>query len=391
MRQPGSGLTTSAAALCHDAAVPLAATLDVTPLLGARTGVGRYVDRLTVALSEIAANHPEKGLSLRGTAFTVRGAHGLPDLLPDGIDVVRRAVPARVLQSCWARSELPPVELLAGRCDVFHATNFVLPPTRRAAGVVTVHDLAFVRHPETVTAAVRRYQKLVPRSLRRARIVLCPAEATADAVAEYYRLDRSRVIATPLGVDQSWQSVEPIDEAARVRLALPERYVLFLGAREPRKGLPTLLAGHAFAQAADDRVPPLVLAGPAGWGDGVPPTKGVVLAGWLDDADLPRIVAGAQALLLMSVEEGFGLPLLEALACGTPVVASDLPVHREVAGPHGTYVPVGDADALAAALIAVAEQPRQRQAVEARRQWASGWTWERCALATLAAYEAAAE
>lgn len=371
--------------LCQDAAVPLRITVDATPLLGTRTGVGRYVDRLVHAL----ADDPAVELTL--TAFTARGAGALPTVAPSGVRVRHRPVPARALQALWSHLPFPPVELLAGRCDVVHGTNFVLPPAARAAGVVTVHDLAYVRHPETVSPASLRYRSLVPRAVRRAALVLCPSRATAQDVAAHYRLPPERVLATPLGVDPQWADPPELTAAARHRLGLPERYLLFVGTREPRKQLPALLAAHAAARSQDADVPPLVLAGPAGWGAAARLPPGVVLAGWLDDDDdLRAVVGAAQALVLFSRYEGFGLPLLEALAGGTPVVASDLPVHREVTGGHARLVPVEDVDALAQALLETSLAGPDDDAARQRRDWAARWTWQECARRTVAAYRLAA-
>jgi glycosyltransferase involved in cell wall biosynthesis len=357
--------------------------VDGTPLLGRRTGVGRYVDGLLTALAR-CQSHPD----VRLTAFTVRGAGQLPRY--PGIPVTHRPVPARLLQQLWTHTEVPPVEWLAGRCDVFHATNFVLPPTRRAAGVVMVHDLTYALHADTVTPAVRRYRTLVPRSVRRARVVVCPARATADDVSQYFGLDPARVVVTPHGVDRSWLEARPPGLDQRAQLGLPPRYVVAVGTREPRKNLHVVLAAHGQARQSDpDVVPPLVIVGAPGWGRDVTTNDDVVLTGYLGDAALRTTVAGADCLVLASRYEGFGLPLLEALGCGTPVVASDLAVHREVCGPHARVAPVGDVGALAEVLTATLAEGRGDDADRARRAWASRWTWERCARATLDAYEKA--
>lgn len=365
--------------------------LDATPLLGRPTGVGRYVAGLVAGLLEVAgggAGAGGAGVEPVLTAFTWRGAHDVPPLAPR----VGRRVPARALQAAWMRADLPRLEWLGVRCDVFHATNYVLPPSRRAAGVLSVHDLSFVQHADTVSAATLRYRTLVPRGLARNPVVLTLTESLGDEVAAHYRLDRGRVRAARPGVDAPWFT-EPVPDAdARRRLGLPERYVIFVGTVEPRKNLPVLLeALRRLGPAA----PPLLLAGPSGWG--APLDRDLVgsLAvqrlGWVDDAVLRSAVAGAEALVLPSRHEGFGLTPLEALACGTPVVTSDLPALREVTAEWARYTPVGDPDALAAAVLAEldsgsAAQPGARQS---RRDHASAFTWRRCAEEALVAYRQA--
>lgn len=355
--------------------------IDATPLIGRRSGIGQYVDHLIRAL----ADHPD-GPDLTLTAFTLRGARGLT--APTDHRVVQRPVPARLLQAMWAHSEVPPVELLVGACDVFHGTNFVLPPTRRAVGVVTVHDLSFLRFPETVTAASLRYRDLVPRAVSRAAVVICPAAATADDVGAEYGVPPDRVVTTTLGVSAEWRSARPLSPIERAAVGIPDRYVLFVGTEEPRKRLPDLIKAHRAARAADEAVPPLVLAGPAGWGAPVD-ASGAIRTGYLDAPVLRSLVAGATCLVSPSTYEGFGLPVLEALACGTAVVASDLPVHREITGGHADLVEVGDVDALASALVSASRLAPDDQAAERRRVWAADFTWSRCAEQTIDAYRLA--
>lgn len=341
--------------------------LDATPLLGTRTGVGTYVSGLLDGLLAIGAAPPVL------TAFTWRGV----EALPDGWPRAPRRFSARALQECWLRADWPPVEWLCGRVDVFHGTNFVLPPARRAAGVVTVHDLAYDLHADTVTPASLRYRTLVPRAIYRGAIVLTPSRTVADEVRDRYALDPDRVVVTPLGVGSRWYG-------AQQRPAnLPGEYVLFVGSREPRKNLPVLLEAMRGLDV------PLVLVGPPGWGAALD-TSRVIAPGYLSGDDLVRAVAGASVFAFPSRYEGFGLPPLEALATGTPVVASDIPVLRETLGAQASYAPPGDAEALAAALEAALEAGDGGAAGRAARAaHAAAYTWERCARATLAAYERA--
>lgn len=452
---------------------PLRVVLDGTPLLGQRTGVGRYVEHLLTALTELVRDESlgltaqaraagragnggaagggslvaadggpgqasngrgsngrspagtalaatERPLDLAATAFTWRGLADLPAALPPGVVPAARRAPARLLHEAWARGEYLPIELLTGRADVVHATNFVLPPLRSARGVLTVHDLSYLRTPDAVTAASARYTTLVPRGLRRAAAVLTPSRAVAEEVIAAYRLDRDVVTPTPLGVDAEWFDAAPPSPQWLRSRGLPERYLLFVGTAEPRKNLQVLLTALRGLHGTYPDIPPLVLVGPPGWGPALDtaglPRHAVVSAGYLDSVDLRTVVAGAVALCFPSRYEGFGLPPLEALAAGTPVVASDIPAVREVTGPVvGTavrLVPPADPDRLADALLDVIDGgftglpegtgPAARPGVGARgsrpldprtagREHARTYTWRRTAELTAAVYRRVAD
>jgi glycosyltransferase involved in cell wall biosynthesis len=358
--------------------------LDATPLIGRLTGVGRYVEGLLSGFTELGAEAPEQ---LALAAFTWRGGGQLVERT--GRPRAGRRAPARALWASWRYLPVPRLEWLGVHCDVFHATNYVLPPSGRARGVVSVHDLSYLHHSDTVAARVAQLRAMVPVSVRRAELVLTLTEALADEVAEAYRLDRARVRCVPCGVDPAWLSTPEPDPAWRRRHGLPERYLLFVGTLEPRKNVPVLL--EALRLLGRD-APPLLLAGAAGWGPppelrGLP-AGAVHQLGYVDQAQLRATVAGAAALVFPSRHEGFGLPPLEALACGTPVVSSDLPALREVTGEQARYAPVGDAAALAEVLAEVLTDPQAHSSAarEARRAHARRWTWRRCAEQAVAAY-----
>ncbi|MFD0923576.1 glycosyltransferase family 4 protein [Saccharopolyspora rosea] len=338
---------------------------DGTPLLGRRTGIGRYTASLADALASL--------VDVRLVGFTARGWRGLRSAVPAGTRAVGPPLPARLLRACWARGSFPPVELLAGRADVVHGTNFVLPPPLRARGVVTVHDLAFLDDPRLADPDL---PALARRSAQRAAVVCTPTAAVADAVSARWDVPRDGVVVTPLGVDRAWFDAAPPDPALRVHFGLPPEYLLFVGADGPRKGLDTLLR----ALAPD--LPPLVIAGP-----GASRPADVARTGYLPDPVLRRVVAGASALVLPSRDEGFGLPALEALACGIPVVCSDIPALREVTAGHAALFPRDDVDALRDALREALSRPRD--GADARRAHAARFTWRACAEATLEAYRRA--
>jgi glycosyltransferase involved in cell wall biosynthesis len=384
--------------------VALKIAMDVTPLLGNRTGIGRYVGSLLGALADrhgrvragVSPDGDVLDADLRGVAFTARRRTGLSSRLPPGVRTVGPPVPARALQWSWARTELPSITAITGRVELFHGTNFVLPPTGRAAGVVTVHDLSFLRTPQTVSRASLAYRALVPRSIGRAGVVCVPSQAVATEVAAEYRLAPERIAVTPLGVDPAWASATGPDPERRRRLGLPPDYLVFSGSLEPRKNLPLLLEAQRRLRAEDPEWPTLVLLGPPGWGPqldlGALPSGAVHLTGYLDDEDLRSVVAGARALVYPSLYEGFGLPPLEAFACGVPVIASDLPVIREVVGDDpalARLVPSGDLDALTAALHAQVFADEDPEVADRRRRRAEHFTWEVTAQRTWDAYRRA--
>ncbi|MDP9644169.1 glycosyltransferase involved in cell wall biosynthesis [Actinopolyspora lacussalsi] len=351
--------------------------LDGTPLLGTRTGIGRYTARLSEALAEL----PETRVRLLG--LTARGWYALRGAAPAGTRAIGPPLPARMLAACWSRSEFPPIEPLGGRGDVVHGTNFVQPATVRTPGVVTVHDLDFLDTSANGVSGDGR-ERLVARSVRRARVVCTPTSAVAERVVARFGISARRTVVTPLGVDPEWFESRPPDPRVRRQYGLPENYLLFVGEDGPRKGLSTLL------EALDPTLPPLVVAGPSGTGGENPlPSERVTRTGYLPEEELRGVVAGATALVLPSRDEGFGLPVLEAMAAGVPVVCSDIAALREVTAGHAHLFPYGRATALRAALRRAVESAEDHESREAARGHAAGFTWRGCAEATMRAYRLA--
>lgn len=369
--------------------------IDATPLLGTRTGIGVYVENLLASLvAQAGAWTPT------ATGFTLRGGRNLAAavaIASGGAAQSRvRPVPARLLRASWARLEFPPVEWLCGRVDVFHGTNFVLPPSRAARGVVTVQDLSFFTHPETVSRETAAYRNLVPRSIRRARVVCTPTAAIAAEVVARFGLDTEAVVVTPLGVDPAWFDAEPLTASERAALGLPpigHPYLVAVGTLEPRKNLARLLAAHTRLWKQGEQLP-LVLVGPAGWGPPLEldhrPAGSVLLTGYLSTPRLRNLVASARLLVFPSLYEGFGLPPVEAMAAGTQVVASDLTVTREVLGCHAGYFNPLDVDSIAAAISRSLAADPAPEAVAGAKRHASGYSWGATARATVRAYQLAA-
>ena len=361
----------------------LRVALDATPLVtlgGERSGVGTFV---SAALEALVARAE---LEVVAYALTFRGRAAWRDVLPAGVRPVGVAVPARLVRAAWLRSSLPPLEWFGGRADVAHGTNFVAPPMRRGGAVVTVHDLTPVRFPRLVEADAAAFPALVKAAVARGAFVHTPSRFVAGEVVELLGVPAERVVAVPHGTP-----VVTGGDADRGRAAAgAERYVLAIGTVEPRKGHPDLV--HAFAHlAAAEPDLGLVIAGRAGWGAAAfdeavgrlapEVRRRVVATGWIADGRRNDLLAGATVLAYPSVYEGFGLPPLEAMAAGVPVVATDAGSLPEVLGDAAALVPAGDVDALAAALATALalDGDARRAVVDAGRARAASFSWEACA------------
>ena len=357
--------------------------LDATPLLGPRTGVATFTAGALGALSR----RPD--ISVTGYALSWRGRTTLRESLPAGVGS-GWAVPAGPLLRIWARADLVPAEWIVDAedgIDVVHGTNFVVPPTRRAARVVTVHDLTCVRYPEMCTPTTLRYPALIRRAIRTGAWVHTPSDYVASEVCEMFDADPNRVRGIHHGLDAADLGDGTAGRRRAADLTSPgvKRYVLALGTVEPRKDLPMLV--RAFDRLAATRPDiGLVLAGPQGWGAGALDTaRGearhhdrIGLAGYVDGAARADLMAGAAVFALPSRYEGFGLPPLEAMASGVPVVATAAGAVPEVCGDGALIVGVGDEDAFTGALEAVLDDG-PGGLVERGRARAASFTWERCA------------
>ncbi len=316
-----------------------------------------------------------------------------------------RAMPARPLHLAWRHSDLPPVEWFVGRCDVVHGTNFVVPPARRAATVVTVHDLTTLRFPEMCDGPTLRFPALIRRAVARGAWVHTPSRYVAAEVVSELGVDPDRVRAVHHGtptvaaqVSQVSQVSRAAHESAPPPVVLPgdtTRYVLAIGTAEPRKDLPSLVRAFG-AVASRQRDVALVLAGPQGWGSAAlaeaiaqsPFRSRIVVTGYV--ADLGRLLRGATLLAYPSLYEGFGLPTLEAMAAGVPVVTTTAGALPEVVGDAAVTVPPGDSDALGAALDRLLGDEGERlELVERGHKRASMFTWEACAKGLTDLYEEA--
>ena len=354
--------------------------LDYRPALRERTGVGEYVHELARALARI----PGDDLAILTTSWKDRPPSDLAFEL-GGVRVVDRRVPVRGLMWAWHGFEWPPVEWLAGPIDVVHGQSPLLIPTRTAAQVITIHDLDFLHHPNRASAEMRRdYPRLVRDHARRADHVVVSSHYAAREVVTHLELAAEKISVCSPGAP-GWTA-----EIAHERAAAKTRgHVLFVGTLESRKNIEGLLAAYRRLRERRSDVPPLVLAGRAR--DPLPrDLENVSVLGYVSDTQRRQLYRDAVMLVLPSFEEGFGLPVLEAMACGVPVVISDRGALPEVAGDAATPVDPADVDGLGAAMERLLDPIAAQDAINRGLAQAARYSWAAAAAAARDAYRAAA-
>lgn len=298
----------------------------------------------------------------------------------------------------WHRLYLPfRVEWIVGQVDLFHGPDFTLPPVRASTRtIVTVHDLSYLRLPFCFKPALLEYLMTnVPRAVGRADWVLADSESTRRDVIELLKIPGHRVSVLYPGVEPRFRPIANVEARARVRekYGLPERFVLGVGTIQPRKNYERLVQAFSRLQIPDVS---LVIVGGKGWlydtlfqqVKELNVQDRVVFAGYVDDTDLPMVYNLAEVFVFPSLYEGFGIPPLEAMSCGIPVIAADNSSLPEAVGDAGLLVDAQDVEALADALARVIDSPALGQTlIDRGLEWAKRFTWQRAAQTLLSTYE----
>jgi glycosyltransferase involved in cell wall biosynthesis len=366
--------------------------LDGYPLSEPRTGVGHYTLELARALALIS---PQDEFELVSPAPFDPDAQSEIDRanLPN----LRTANPrASSLRGRWWSFGLPLYARKAG-FDLFHGTNFDVPLWKRCRSVVTIHDLSALLHPETHRPRmVRRARLRLPLVIRVADMIITPTASVKREVCQRLSVKAGKVTAIPSAARVGFRPM-PFAQSVpiRKRLGVEDDFLLFVGTLEPRKNLLTLL--KAFEQIVGDGPlrPQLVIAGGEGWlmDELFAFTRRATIAdrlcltGYLKDDELCALYSSCKALIYPSVYEGFGLPPLEAMACGAPVIAGRIPALQETLGSAALLVEPMDVEALAKAIAGLLRDDRRRSELgSAGQQQTAKFSWERTARLTLDVY-----
>lgn len=327
--------------------------IDYRPALRARTGVGEYIHQAITAL----ARGGTEEITLFSSSWKDRPAAGIAAQFPN-VRIVDQRIPVRLLNLAWHRLGWPPVEMVTGgRYDVAHSPHPLLLPSRRAAQLVTIHDLHFLARPERTSHEIHRdYPALARSHARRADRIVVSSQFAAGEVRKAFDIPAEKIAVCPGGAPDWAKHIQGGDAAG---------YLLFLGTLDARKNIGGLLEAYGRLLSSRPDIPRLILAGApttdaAMWLDGIarPPLAGhVEHLGYVGADHRATLFRGARIFVLPSFEEGFGLPALEAMASGVPVVASNRGSLPEVVGDAGLLVNPDDAEALASAIGRLLSEP----------------------------------
>lgn len=371
-------------------------------------GIGRYAAELARVLPTLGGDGDEADEAIVVLGFVARHkpAEVAAVLGAEGLEprAVTLRYPRRLVYELWNRWNLTDPLAFPGSkvkhqvhgADVLHAPSVAVPPRNRIPLVVTVHDAAPLLFPDTYTKRGRRFHELgFIATADRADAVIAPTAAAADEIAAHTGIARERITPIHHGVDHTPATDAAVDGARRALGIADRPYVCWVGTLEPRKDVGVLVDAFARLVERDDIPHRLLLVGPSGWLDGAadaarraePLGDRVRFAGPVEPDRLRALYRGADVFALPSRHEGFGLPVVEAAAQGTAVLASDLPVLREIAADGARFVPVGDAEAWAEALGELLRDDAGRAALGAAGATrAADFTWERSGRAHLAVY-----
>jgi len=379
--------------------------IDYTSAVQQGAGIGRYTRQLVHALLELdTQNEYVLLVAGAGSGRVPQGAEtasGFDIAARANVRIVNLPVSDHVMAILWHRLSLPLwVELFCGSLDIFHSPDFTLPPVRRARTVLTVHDLSFMRVPRCSEPGLRSYLlQTVPASVRRADVVLADSECTRRDVIELLDADPACVEVIYPGVEECFRPIEDAHtlDAVRNRYRLPDRFVLGLATLQPRKNFEGLIEAYAWVKKEMGGAVGLVVAGSTGWMyesifrrvEELGVQDAVCFAGYVADADLPALYTLADLFVFPSLYEGFGLPPLEAMACGTAVVTSNTSSLPEVVGDAAWMVDPLDIAALAEAMQRLlSDQILRQELVRRGAVQAQRFTWSRAARKLLDVYEA---
>jgi glycosyltransferase involved in cell wall biosynthesis len=354
--------------------------VDVTPLSQPKTGIGNYLLGMLRGMAEAAAGKHEL------VAFAVVGPRGAPPIrealssLPVEQKIVVVGPSSQTWRTAWSRLGWPKVERLVGQLDVFHFSDWMFPGQRGGLRTTTVYDLSPLHHPEWVAPLTRRmHGRKYANAAKTSDLIFAISEFTGGDVAETLAVPRERIPVAYPGVGEIFTPDGPKSDRGP--------YVLAVATLEPRKNLSTLVEAHALVRATRPDLELVVAGAPVHWAEQELAGDGVTALGFVLDEQLPELYRGASVVAYPSLFEGFGIPVVEAMACGTPVVASSHPSLDEACGDAAVRADPLSAEALAAGIEEALGT--HDDLVPRGLEHAARFTWQACGEAHLRGFQTA--
>jgi len=368
--------------------------IDGIPLATPKTGIGHYTFELARSLARLI---PGDECQLVAPVPIDLDEENDGKEMPANLRPVY--APVNALRRRWWTIGLP-LYVRRNNLSLFHGTNYNLPLWQRCPTVVTIHDLSLLLHSDTHQEhLVRRARMRLPTMTRIATRIITDSESVKREISAHLGVEPAKVTAVPLAPRRAFHPADELQaRAARRRLGVEDDFILFVGTVEPRKNLITLVRAFDELLRTTDLRPQLVIAGPKGWlteglfanAEWATRTDHILFTGYVPDEDLRALYSSCHVLVYPSVYEGFGLPPLEAMACGAPVITSRIPVIMETVGTNARLIDPSDVRELTSALVELLTDSDARAHFSAAGlQRAAEFTWERTAQMTLEVYREA--
>ncbi|OGY18471.1 MAG: hypothetical protein A2900_03585 [Candidatus Chisholmbacteria bacterium RIFCSPLOWO2_01_FULL_50_28] len=353
--------------------------IDVTATIYEGSGVGTYYRNLVPKLLLYGKEHTfiPFGYSLRSFGKLTMAKKKLP-------------FPPKLMELLWNMLHILPVETLTGSCDIVHTWDYIQPPTKKAKIVTTIHDLTPLKFPKQHLPATRAAYKAGLRWVKKeAAAVIADSVATKQDIVEILNIPEKKVVVVYLAAPPEFSEFRKAMENTRnttvrevkEKYGIQKEYLLSVGTHEPRKNIQRTIEAYSILQLDQE----LVIAGRFGWGEKITPVPGVKPIGFVENKDLPALYAGASLFLYPSLYEGFGLPVLEAMAVGCPVLTSDRGSLAEIAGSAAATVNPESAEAIAFGIRVALERSEELRAKGIAQ--AEKFSWDETARQTLKVYE----
>lgn len=374
--------------------------IDVSAAVNQRAGIGRYARELVRELLRIDDQNIFRLFSFYGdeTAFFREVGRG------KNVELESKHYPGRffrLMLLALYKSGISP-DFLVGSVDVFHSPDHVFPACKKIPTVLTIHDLAFLLYPENYTRINRAYlSAMVPQSVKQAASIIAVSKQTKEDLVRMVGVPEERISVIYNGIESNFRPMTRDEcEATWQKYSLPKGgYLLYVGTLEPRKNIAGLIRAYAKIQKNPGISQRLVICGGLGWlyrelfglVNELGLRKEIIFTGHVPNKDLPAIYCGAELLVYPSIYEGFGLPVLEAMACGTPVITSNVSSLPEVAGDAALLISPNDVEELTEAINRLLSDSELRKEFAKRGlERAKLFSWEKTARETLQVYKAAA-